>query len=65
MLFLFAFKYFLYFVHTVGVLEKLPLPLCNYRSNGGKAVNGVLFAARRSNVERVRRLNVCALVNVF
>ena len=27
-------------------------------SNGGKTVNGVLFAAHRSNVERPRRLNV-------
>ena len=43
---------------TVGVTEKLPLPFCNYCSNGGKTVNSVLFAACRSNVERTRHLNV-------
>ena len=43
---------------TVGVTEKVPLPFCNYRSNGGEMVNCVLFAACRSNVERACRLNV-------
>ena len=27
-------------------------------SNGGKTVNGVLFAVHRSNAERARRLNI-------
>ena len=47
---------------TVGVTEKLPLPFCNYRPNGGKTVNGVLFAARSSNVERAP-LTRFALIN--
>ena len=44
------------YVCTVGVMEKLPLPL--YRLTVEKMVNGVLFAARRSNVECARRLSV-------
>ena len=31
---------------------------CHYRSNGGKTVNSILFAVRRSNVECACRLNV-------
>ena len=48
--------------YTVGVTKKLPLPFCNYRSNGGKTVNGILFAARRNNVERAL-LKRFALIN--